>query len=57
MEPRMDFNQHPFIVIWKTTQARDLACVHCRACAQSLRNSLEFNTGEAKRLVIQARDA
>ncbi len=32
----MDFNQAPFIVIWETTQACDLACVHCRAKAQPL---------------------
>ncbi|MBI1992060.1 MAG: TIGR04053 family radical SAM/SPASM domain-containing protein [Candidatus Omnitrophica bacterium] len=30
----MDLNQSPFIVIWETTQACDLACVHCRAEAQ-----------------------
>lgn len=32
----MDFDQAPFIVIWETTQACDLACVHCRAAAQPL---------------------
>ena len=32
----MDFHQIPFIVIWETTQACDLACVHCRAKAQPL---------------------
>ena len=32
----MDFNQAPFIMIWETTQACDLACVHCRAKAQSV---------------------
>ncbi len=30
-----DIHQQPFIVIWETTQACDLACVHCRATAQS----------------------
>lgn len=30
----VDFNQQPFISIWETTQACDLACVHCRAQAQ-----------------------
>ncbi len=29
--PPLDFNQQPFIVIWETTRACDLACVHCRA--------------------------
>lgn len=51
MEARIDFDERPFIVIWETTQACDLACVHCRACAQPLRSQLELNTGEAKRLI------
>lgn len=46
-----DLHQRPFIAIWETTQACDLACVHCRACARPLRNSLELNTDEAKRLI------
>jgi AdoMet-dependent heme synthase len=48
---QIDLNQRPFIVIWETTQACDLACVHCRACAQPLRSALELSTGEAKRLI------
>ncbi len=51
MQPTLDFSQRPFIVIWETTQACDLACVHCRACAQPLRDVLELNTQEAKRLI------
>lgn len=51
MEPHLDFDQRPFIVIWETTQACDLACVHCRACAQPVRSALELSTGEAKRLI------
>jgi AdoMet-dependent heme synthase len=47
----VDFNVRPFVVIWETTQACDLACVHCRACAQPFRNRLELSTGEARRLV------
>jgi radical SAM protein len=46
-----DFDQRPFIVIWETTQACDLSCVHCRACAQPIRNALELSTEEAKRLI------
>ena len=26
-----DFHQSPFVVIWETTRACDLACKHCRA--------------------------
>jgi len=49
--PAIDFDQRPFIVIWETTQACDLACVHCRACAQPVRSALELSTDEAKRLI------
>ena len=57
MGPRLDFNSNfsfddrPFVVIWETTQACDLACVHCRACAQPIRSALELSTDEAKRLI------
>ncbi len=51
MQPRGDFNERPFIVIWETTQACDLVCVHCRACAQPLRSKLDLSTEEARRLV------
>lgn len=51
MNIRIDFDERPFIVIWETTQACDLACVHCRACAQPLRNSGELTTEEAKRMI------
>jgi len=51
VETRLDFNERPFIVIWETTQACDLACVHCRACAQPIRSALELSTDEAKRLI------
>jgi MoaA/NifB/PqqE/SkfB family radical SAM enzyme len=47
----IDFDQQPFLVIWEATQACDLACVHCRACAQPSRNPLELSTREAKRLI------
>ncbi len=51
MEPRMDFGERPFLAIWEVTQACDLACVHCRACAQPRRNPLELSTLEAQRLI------
>jgi AdoMet-dependent heme synthase len=47
--PNLD--ERPFIVIWETTQACDLACVHCRACAQPLRDLLELSTKHAKKLI------
>lgn len=48
---KFDFNDRPFIVIWEMTQACDLVCAHCRACAQPLRSALELSTGEAERLI------
>lgn len=54
--PHPDFNERPYIVIWEVTQACDLACVHCRACAQPLRSPLELSTPEAKRLMGQIRE-
>jgi radical SAM protein len=47
----MDFNKKPFIAIWETTQACDLACVHCRACAQPQRSNDELSTAEAMKLI------
>ena len=51
--PKLDFSEKPYIVIWETTQACDLACVHCRACAQPQRNPFELSTAEAKGLIDQ----
>ena len=47
----MNFDQSPLLVIWETTQACDLACVHCRASAEPGRNPNELTTDEAKRLL------
>ena len=55
MELQLDFSKRPFNVIWETTQACDLACVHCRACAQPLRSALELNTEEAKQLIDEVK--
>jgi AdoMet-dependent heme synthase len=52
----IDFSERPFIAIWETTQACDLACVHCRACAQPLRSPLELSTKEAERLIDEIAD-
>ena len=48
---KMSFDERPFVAIWETTQACDLACRHCRASAQPGRNPLELSTAEAKRLI------
>jgi radical SAM protein len=54
--PVANFDEQPFIVIWETTQACDLACVHCRACAQPLRDLLELKTKHAKKLIDDIAD-
>lgn len=53
MGPIINFNERPFIVIWEVTQACDLVCLHCRACAQPLRSPLELSTVEGKDLIDQ----
>jgi radical SAM protein len=52
----LDFDRAPFLVIWETTQACDLACKHCRAEAQPDRHPDELSTAEAKDLLRQIRD-
>jgi radical SAM protein len=49
------FDEAPFLVIWELTQACDLACVHCRACALPDRNPLELTTEEGFRLLESVR--
>ncbi len=51
----VDFDRAPFIVIWETTQACDLACLHCRASAVPRRDPAELSTIEAKRLIDTVR--
>lgn len=41
----------PFIVFWELTQACQLACRHCRACAQPLRHPRELDTAEGEALL------
>lgn len=53
--PDIDFDEAPFIVIWETTQACDLACLHCRAEARALRDRFELSTDEAKKLMRDVR--
>ena len=50
-----DFSQSPWLVIWETTRACDLACKHCRAEAIPNRNPNELSTAEAKKLLEDVR--
>lgn len=54
MRLSIDFSVAPFLVIWETTQACDLACMHCRASAQPLRHPEELTTAEGFELLADA---
>ncbi|MFO0643411.1 MAG: TIGR04053 family radical SAM/SPASM domain-containing protein [Polyangiaceae bacterium] len=47
----LDFDDHPLVAIWETTQACDLVCAHCRACATPSRHPDELSTSEGKALL------
>jgi radical SAM protein len=51
----MNFDKAPLLVIWEVTQACDLACVHCRASAQSERHPRELTTEQGYRLLDEIR--
>lgn len=53
---RIDRDLRPFLVIWEATRACALACVHCRAHAQPLRDPRELTTDQAKQLMDQVAD-
>ena len=50
---RPSFQENPYIAIWETTRACDLACLHCRAEAIKWRHPLELTTKESLQLVDQ----
>ena len=52
-QPASARSERPFMIIWETTQACDLACRHCRAEAQPLHDPMALNTDEAKMLLDQ----
>ncbi|MDI3417003.1 TIGR04053 family radical SAM/SPASM domain-containing protein [Streptomyces luteolus] len=51
--PRHAVGERPFLVIWESTRACPLACLHCRAEAQPRRHPDELNGAEARRLMDQ----
>ncbi|MGP4050629.1 radical SAM protein [Streptomyces sp. 2A115] len=50
---RHDARERPFIVIWESTRACPLACLHCRAEAVPDRDRRELDTAAAKNLLDQ----
>ncbi|KOP70993.1 TIGR04053 family radical SAM/SPASM domain-containing protein [Cytobacillus solani] len=53
MHPIIDYNENPFIVIWETTRACQLKCVHCRAEAQTTPHPDELSHEEGMNLIDQ----
>ncbi|SRR5579871_341361 len=54
--PQKLYADRPYIAIWETTRACDLACVHCRAEAASRRFPGELDTRQALELIHQIAD-
>ncbi len=52
-QPVYNLNERPFMVIWETTAACDLACRHCRAEAIAEADPLTLDTDDARRLLDQ----
>lgn len=50
---RADFDRGPYVVFYEVTQACDLVCLHCRACAQAQRHPDELDTQHARLLIDQ----
>lgn len=55
-QPAYDMNLRPFMVVWETTQACDLACKHCRAESQPNHHPDALSYDEGLRLVEQVVD-
>ncbi|HJT25593.1 MAG TPA: TIGR04053 family radical SAM/SPASM domain-containing protein, partial [bacterium] len=51
--PQNLYADRPYIAIWEVTRACDLACVHCRAEAQSKRYRGELDTAQGLELIRQ----
>ncbi|MER7762201.1 TIGR04053 family radical SAM/SPASM domain-containing protein [Streptomyces sp. NPDC097619] len=51
--PRHPVGERPFIVIWEATRACPLACLHCRAEAQTARHPEELDGAAARRVMDQ----
>lgn len=48
-----DFPHSPLVVFYEVTRACDLACRHCRACAQFHPHPGQLNTEQSRRLIDQ----
>lgn len=50
---RHDFAHSPLVVFYETTQACDLVCQHCRACAQTRPHPGQLSNRESRQLLDQ----
>lgn len=53
LRSRKSFDHSPMLVFYEMTQACDLVCQHCRACAQKRSDPGELSTKQSKRLIDQ----
>ena len=51
----LHYDQQPFLIIWETTRACDLACAHCRASADRNPSPDELSHKEALRLIDEVK--
>jgi radical SAM protein len=54
--PAIDFANSPLLVFYELTRACDLACLHCRACAQRDPAPDELSTAQSRELLEQLTD-
>ncbi len=50
---RSDFDRAPFVVFYEITQACDLTCEHCRACAQPEAHPDELDPDQSRELLAE----
>lgn len=53
LRSRKSFDLSPMLVFYELTQACDLVCQHCRACAQKTSDPAELSTDLSKELIDQ----
>ncbi len=51
MRYEIDYNRCPLLLIWEVTRACALACRHCRASAEDIRDPRELTLDEGQRLI------
>jgi radical SAM protein len=52
----VDYRSAPLLLIWEVTRACALACQHCRASAEDVRDSRELTLDQGRKLIDQVAD-